>query len=1414
MTRFVRKLDIGLRNLGCGARKNPANFNPLWGFPNSFQTTIRKLGCLNEADENMTVMAWIISITFLIAAAMSRSDTFLLPRLAVSVVRTLVCKARRSALSRMVLGNFGLGLALALSSVGPVQAATLSAACQAVNSGTPDFSGGASAPAGMSGTYTSRDNFGWDMNVLGSASNLFNVGEIISYSYAAVGTSPYIQIQLTNSGGTPYSSSALNRTGSGSGSFEIVATDDQINISAMPIRLDSSGNTEGNEDPAKHGAQANITLSCAAPASTVTPAITSLSPEEGTTAGGTIVTITGTDFSTTLADNIVKFGSDNATVTAATATQLTVESPAHAAGQVNVSVTVGGETATKNNAYKYVIPAPTISNIAPNTGSTDGNSSVTITGTNLIGATSVTFGGAAGTGLTVNSGSSITVTTPAHAAGAVDVVVTAAGGPVTSTGGFTYVAPPAISSATPNTGSTDGGEPLTLTGVGFTGATSATIGGHTVTDFIVVNDTTITLTTPATTAGTHDVVVAAVSGSLTLPNSFTSSETLPAAIVWGISPDTGLTSGNTTVTLSGMGFDNVNGVKFGGVAATSFMIINDGEITAVTPAHAAGLVTVEVTLPNGGKGELTDSFTFVNADLSGLSLSSGTLNPTFASGTTGYTASVTNAVSSITVTPTVSDSNATVTVNGQPATTPVNLNVGSNTVTIVVTAQDGSTTKIYTVTVTRAPAASTDADLSGLSLSSGTLDPAFASGTTGYTAAVANAVSSITVTPTVSDINATVTVNGQPAATPVSLNVGSNTVTVVVTAQDGSTTKTYTVTVTRAAAAVAVTLSPAAGSLPAATVGASYNEEVTASGGTAPYTYSVVPSDLPAGLSLNSSTGAITGTPSTAGNKSFTINVSDSATPPNTASAVYTITVNSASSGTFVFTPSAGTLPEAMAGEAYSQIIRATGGSGVLSYTVIGTLPSGLTLSPAGELSGTLADNAEGEYTFDIKVTDTNSAADTANYTLRVKQRSVTVASQTIVVPAGSSPPDARLDRNATGGPFDNANLVSVQPANAGTATITMGDYAQVGPVSPVGWYLKFTPASGYSGTVVITFNLTSGIGSSTGTVTYTLGYDPAEVVTDIHNMVHGFVQTRQSMISSAINVPGLLERRRMEHATDPVTARMMPSQRGMTLGFSTSLAQLEATSNGAAADATAFNIWVDGKFFLHNRGQNDSRWGSFGMVSVGADYLLSDKALVGLSFHYDRMTDPTSEDAELTGNGWLAGPYASFEIGKGVFWDTSVLYGGSANDIDTAFWDGAFDTTRWMVDTAIKGQWDIDNVTTLTPKLRAVYFSEKVETYTVANDRGDELTIAGFSAEQFRVSLGAEIAREFTLENNAVLTPKLGVTGGFSGLDGSGAFGTLTAGLTLETEDMWNLDFSLLFNIEGEGEKSAGARAGVSKRF
>ena len=153
---------------------------------------------------------------------------------------------------------------------------------------------------------------------------------------------------------------------------------------------------------------------------------------------------------------------------------------------------------------------------------------------------------------------------------------------------------------------------------------------------------------------------------------------------------------------------------------------------------------------------------------------------------------------------------ASVTVNGVTvisgvASGTISLAVGETEIKVVVTAEDTSTALTYTLAVTRAAEdAADDAALSGLALSAGALSPAFASDAFMYTVAVANAVTSITVTPTLNDANASVTVagaavvSGGEASGAINLAVGETEIKVVVTAEDAETTRTYTLAVTRA----------------------------------------------------------------------------------------------------------------------------------------------------------------------------------------------------------------------------------------------------------------------------------------------------------------------------------------------------------------------------------------------------------------------------------------------------------------------------------------------------------------------------------------------------------------------------------------------------------------------------------------
>ena len=535
-----------------------------------------------------------------------------------------------------------------------------------------------------------------------------------------------------------------------------------------------------------------------------------------------------------------------------------------------------------------------------------------------------------------------------------------------------------------------------------------------------------------------------------------------------------------------------------------------------------------------------------------------------------------------------------------------------------------------------------------------------------------------------------------------------------------------------------------------------------------------------------------------------------------TRSKVVRLKINDKPPVELTLAPASGPLPQAMAGEAYRQAVTAGGATGAVVFSLdAGDLPPGLTLDPdTGELTGPLAADSEGSYAFTIKATDAESNTGSASYTMEVEERTVTVTDKHQAVPAGSQPTAVWLDEGATGGPFHDAEIVFVEPAQAGQARLEN----RPATAEPAGWYLVFVPDATFAGDARLGFRLASDLGvSNTAVVTYAVGLDTAEVVQQSQALVRDFVRARQSLIASTIATPGLLARRQMA-AGPPATGDLRPFGEGLALNFATSLARMNASTAAldgiAALGATPFNIWIDGTLVVQSRSQADDRWGRFGMVSAGVDYLLSERALVGLAVHYESMNDPTDEDARLTGNGWLAGPYASLELGNGVFWDTSLLHGGSANSIDSRFWDGSFDTRRWMVDTAISGVWRLDDTTRITPRLRAVYFSETVGDYAVASETGDVVQVPGLESEQVRLSFGTDVERQFALADGSTLTPRLGLTGGYSGLDGSGLFGAVSAGLGYQTPRSWRITGSLRLGHEADGQTSLGTRLGLSAGF
>ncbi len=317
------------------------------------------------------------------------------------------------------------------------------------------------------------------------------------------------------------------------------------------------------------------------------PTVTSITPAEGSTAGGTAVKIKGTGFQ---AGSKVKIGSEATEPTVVSETEMTAKTAsASGAGKDEVIVSDADGTSTKGPEFTYIKP-PTVTKVEPSEGTTLGGAAVKITGTGFLKGATVAIGGAA-TSVVVVGETEITAKTPAHAAGAVPVVVTEGGVSSGSSVEYTYVTPPTVTSVTPAEGSTAGGATLKIKGTGFTEPATVKIGNET-TEVTVVSTTEITAKTASvSSAGKDEVIVTDGKGVSSSGIDYTY---ITPPTVTKVEPAEGTTLGGTTVKIKGTGFLKGATVAIGG-AATSVVVVGETEITAKTPAHAAGAIPVVVT---------------------------------------------------------------------------------------------------------------------------------------------------------------------------------------------------------------------------------------------------------------------------------------------------------------------------------------------------------------------------------------------------------------------------------------------------------------------------------------------------------------------------------------------------------------------------------------------------------------------------------------------------------------------------------------------------------------------------------------------------------------------------------------------------------------------------------------------------
>ena len=576
--------------------------------------------------------------------------------------------------------------------------------------------------------------------------------------------------------------------------------------------------------------------------------------------------------------------------------------------------------------------------------------------------------------------------------------------------------------------------------------------------------------------------------------------------------------------------------------------------------------------------------------------------------------------------------------------------------------------------------------------------------------------------------------------------------------------------------------------------------------------------------------------------------------------------------------PAAGALPSGSRGSAYGPVtFAATGGTNPHSFSVTGSLPPGLTLSPAGVLSGT--PTAVGNYTFSVRPQDATTPGSGGPFTGAAVNFSIAIGSPrvTFVVQSAtggtfafSSPePSLNISVNASGG-----------SGTSGALNVPTGSH----PVSftvPAGFVLASAGCSDDDSTL--------DKDSQSGT----LSIQSAENVTctitaadtgPTEELIGSFLAARSSLIIA--NQPDTgrrLERLTGRYSTSggvsalgfAMSGQGMPlsvrfGEREASFAYSLRRSQSEASpavstsspdrqesmietvvvptpfaDNGpktgdraspfarigvapeARGDAdplaSRFDIWAEGKLARFNSSAGDGR---FGIVHAGADYLVSSWLLVGLGVQVDWTDLENDSGASIDGTGYLVGPYLTTQLTDTLYLDARAAWGQSSNTASPlGSYEDKLDGTRWLVSGALIGQYDIDRWR-ISPSARLTYFEEKTDEYV----DGLGFLIPGVEIATGTFELGPRISYRVDLDNGMSFEPFVTLEGiwtfeqkntGVSatsspGLAEEGVRGRAEVGFALSGGVAGSLSASGFYDGLGDSEnfEAWGGRLRLSKAF
>lgn len=432
----------------------------------------------------------------------------------------------------------------------------------------------------------------------------------------------------------------------------------------------------------------------------------------------------------------------------------------------------------------------------------------------------------------------------------------------------------------------------------------------------------------------------------------------------------------------------------------------------------------------------------------------------------------------------------------------------------------------------------------------------------------------------------------------------------------------------------------------------------------------------------------------------------------------------------------------------------------------------------------------------------------------------VYLANSTLSLRNSTALPDLELALSSAA-----VNLVRGQPMAPVTAAASGGDgdYGfSISPALPAGLSLD-APTGTISGTpstvqaaADYTMTVTDGTGATeTAVISIAVTNDATGTIAEFETATDAFVTRRMDRILSTAPRSNRLERRREAGGMPEVVLRA--DNDGVDLTF----------RGGQRSADDAWYFWAEGDYtrYTDSAGALPDRKGEFGLLSFGADYLLNSNLAVGVMAQVDRSGESISDISDVSGAGWMIGPYLAAEIRPSLFVTAQLGWGRSSNTAEIDLYDdgspwlsGDFSTRRALARASLYGVYALGNGAKIMPEIDVAYMREKLADYTV-NDGGATTTIAGDTFELGRIGLSATYETPLDGGDNALVfyaTPNL--TWNFEGSGASSlesSRGALELGLRTGTDTPWRALAAVRVDGLGSSELEAySLRLGFSTEF